>query len=278
MFNVTDVISIEINGADASNIVVISNTEITADIPGLTAGEYDVRVTTPAGTNEVSAVKFVVTDPVTISEESTEDTTTSAVIDLDTNVIPVQITLTTDDSETATRNTDADVEISVVIPPETVITDSAGDNYTGAINPPRVVKPEETLAADLPVDAIVIEMGNPEETINFDQDFVATVIVTADTEPDIYYYNKDTGEYELAGKAGTKDGISYVPGGTVLSTVLGVEDNTYTIGLLLDHMSIYVASVASLLPPEPEPEPTPIGGGGGGDRHYSLVLLTSGDS
>ena len=216
-----------------------------------------MKVTTPAGTNQVSTVKFVVIDPAKIDATTTEDTTTSGVIELkDTNVIPVQITMTTDNSETAPRTTDADVEISVVIPPGTAITDSAGTPYTGTLNPPRVIKPDESVHTDLPEDAIVIEMGNPEQTIKFSQDFVATVKVTASSKPDIYYYNKDTGEYELAGETRAINGIVYVPGGTVL----GLENSTYTIGLLLDHMSVYVASVKSLIPPPPTP---PAVGGGG---------------
>jgi len=95
-------------------------------------------------------------------------------------------------------------------------------------------------------------MGNPDQTINFSQDFVAIVKITATTNPHIYYYNKDTDLYELAGKYGVKDGITYVQGGTVLT----VEDGVYTIGLLLDHMSVYVSSTVSLLPAPPIP-PTP---------------------
>jgi len=252
--NLTGATEVSFDGTAASNVVVISDTKITADVPGLSAGEYDVRVTTPAGTNEISGVKFVVSDPVAITEGTTGDTTTSGVVTLDTPVIPVQLTLTTDTSETATQATDTDAEIEVVIPPGTTVTDSEGNDYTGNINPPRVVKPDESVLTGLPEDAVVIEMGNPEETINFDHDFVATVTITASTEPDIYYYNKDTRAYELAGKTGTKDGVDYVPGGTKL----GQENSTYTMGLLLDHMSVYIASVESLIPP------APAGGGGGG--------------
>jgi len=115
-----------------------------------------------------------------------------------------------------------------------------------------VVKPDPMVQTDIPEDAVVIEMGNPDQTINFSQDFVAIVKITATTTPRIYYYNKDTDLYELAGKYGVKDGITYVQGGTVLA----VEDGVYTIGLLLDHMSVYVSSTVSLLPAPPIP-PTP---------------------
>ena len=222
--------------------IYIGGTEITGlSIPaGVTTGEYNVKVTTPAGTNGISAVKFGVSAPVVINSATTKDTTTSEVVDLsDTNVIPVQMTLTTDMSETATQATCTDAEIEVVIPPQTTVTDSEGNDYTGNINPPRVVKPDESVLTDLSENALVMEMGNPEETLRFDQEFVATITVPYFTQPLIWYYNKDTGAYELAGKTGTKDGIDYVPGGTKLSQ----EDGVYTMGLLLDHMSDFVAGV-----------------------------------
>jgi hypothetical protein len=251
----TGATAVTIDGQTAT-IITITETKITVNMPGIAAGEYDVKVTTPGGTNDISAVKFIVIDPVIINADTTEDTTTSGVVDLgDTNVIPVQITMTTDDSENATRNTDDNVEIEVVISSNTAVTDSHGNAYSGTLNPPRVVKPDTTVQTDLPEDAIVIEMGNPDQTINFSQDFVAVVKITATNIPDIYYFNKNNGRYELAGKAGVKDGISYEPGGTVL----GEDNGTYTIGLLLDHMSVYVSSTTTLLAPTPNPNP---GGGG----------------
>jgi hypothetical protein len=253
--------AVTING-HAATIISVTATKIVANVPGMAAGEYDIKVTTPDGANDVSAVKYIVTDPVVISQNSSQDTTTSSVVSLNgTNVIPVQLTLTTDNSENATQNTDDDAEIEVVIPPNTAVTDNNGNAYTGTLNPPRVVKPDTTIQTDLPGDAIVIEMGNPDQTINFNQDFVATVRVNATTVPDIYYLNKTTGKYELSGKSGTKDGITYEPGGTVL----GFEDGVYTIGLLLDHMSVYVSSTITLIPiPTPHPTPTPVIGSGGG--------------
>ena len=231
--------------------VSADGTEITGlSIPGgITGGEYNVKVTTTAGTNGISAVKFKVPVPVVINTDTTEDTTTSEVIDLgDTNVTPVEITLTTDNSETATQATDTDAEIKVTIPPQTTITTSEGNDYTGNINPPRVVKPDESILTGLAEDVIVIEMGNPEETIHFAQDFVATITVTSSTQPLIWYYNKATSSYELAGKTGTKDGVSYVPGGIVLNRA----GTLYTVGLLLDHMSNYIVGVLPAITDAPE--------------------------
>ena len=125
-----------------------------------------------------------------------------------------------------------------------------------------MIKPQ----TDLPESATVIEMGNPSQTIWFDQDFVAVITVSSDTTPVIYYYDKSSLEYELAGKTGTLDGIAYVPGGVLLNTEsISDTKNVYTIGLLLDHMSTYVASNTNLVPPEEPEEPvTPNGSYGGG--------------
>jgi hypothetical protein len=252
--NFGDGAAVTINGQNASNIVVNSSTRITITAPALDAGEYDVVVLVDGLSNEISAVKYIVDDPVIINEDSTADTSTSSSIKT-TGTIPVEVTLTTNNEEEAAQNTDIKGEISVVIPPQTEVTDKNGNSYDGVINPPRVVKPDEN--SQLPETAVVIEMGNPEETISFNQDFTATVRVESDEEPEIYYYNKDTGEYELAGKIGTVDGIDYVPGGTLLT----VEEGIYTIGLLLDHMSTYVASSDNLLPEE-DTEPSSSDGGG----------------
>lgn len=256
----TGATNVVIDGQPATSFTVNSDTRITANIPGLSAGTYDVKVTTPSGTNEVSAVKYIVTDPVEVTADTTEDITTSTVVQT-SGTIPVQITLTTNNDETAPKNVNVDAEISVVIPPGTEVT-VGNTAYSGVINPPQLVKPDPALHGDLPETAIVLEMGNPDQTIKFNQDFVATIKVTAPAAPQIYYLNKDTGNYELAGKAGDKDGVTYVAGGVVLNVEnISATENIYTIGLLLDHMSTYVASTENLLPPPVTP---PAGGGGGG--------------
>ena len=238
--NLTGATAVKFGDTAATSFTVISDTKITADAPGLAAGEYDVKVTTAAGTNSLSAVKFQVCDPVVINADATQDITTSGAVDLgDTHVTPVQLTLTTDDSETATQATDTDAEIEVVIPPQTTVTDSEGNAYTENINPPRVVKPDESVLTHLADNAVVVEMGNPEETIHLDKDCVVRLVVTSSTQPLIWYYNKDTKAYELAGKDGTIGGVTYVQGGTKL----GQDGNIYTMGVLLDHMSSYINGV-----------------------------------
>jgi len=139
--NLDGATTVTINGMGAT-IVTKSPTKITINVPGLPAGEYDIKVTTSIGTNDVSSVKFIVTDPVVIDENTTEDTTTSGVVKTPSGIIPVELTMTTDDSETVPLNTDSDTKISVTIQPGTTVTDNSGNTYIGILNPPRVVKPD----------------------------------------------------------------------------------------------------------------------------------------
>jgi len=237
-------VSTTLDSPDVSLIgLTVSDGKITGTIPGsLLAGSYYIKVTTPGGTNAMSSVKLNVETAVQINESDTVEVTTDQPIDLgDTSTIPVQITL---DSNTDNSTLDNNTTIEVVIPPATTVTNADGSNYTGNINPPQLVKPTEEIAAEAGADAVVITMGNPDQTIKFSNDFVTTVTLetTNATAPLIWYYNPSSG-LEIAGKDGIKDGIHYLPGGVVLNTVNNGGIYTYTIGLLLDHMSSYVAGV-----------------------------------
>jgi hypothetical protein len=246
--NLTGATSVTLGNVTATIVSADNDNRIVINTPGLDPGEYDIQATTIAGNNEVSSVKFIVTEPIVLDSNATQDIATSGIVQLGSDgTIPVQVTLTTDDREEAARNTSNDAGISVVIPPGTIVTDISGLPYSGTLDPPRVVKPDTLAQASLPGDAVVIEMGNSQQTVTFNRDFTATVTITASTPPSIYYFNKSRNRYELAGKTGTLDGIDYLPGGTVLNQA----DGTYTISLLLDHMSVYIASTRSLLPVPP---------------------------
>ncbi len=235
--------AVALSGHTAAGFTVNSSTFITADFPALTEGTYDVQVTTAAGTNTVSTVKYTVMAPEPAGLEGGQEISTAGIIEPGAGgTIPVQVTLTT--AAGAVPDSGMEAAVEVVIPPGTALTDAAGQIYGGVIYPPRIVKPDTEMQSTLPPTAVVIEMGNPEQQVSFSQDFTAVVTVAAGSRPYIYYRNKLTGHYELAGKSGTVDGTAYEPGGTVL----GLAGEMYTIGLLLDHMSVYVASTTSLLP------------------------------
>ncbi|MDD5294474.1 MAG: IPT/TIG domain-containing protein [Patescibacteria group bacterium] len=244
--NFTGATAVSIDTAPETTLTVtsISSTKIVATILGtISAGTYNIKVTTVGGTNAISSVKLNVKEPVAIDSGLTQDKTTNQPLNLSTtNVIPVQITLQSDETIV---NTDTVATIEVVIPPATKITKADGTTaYTGNINPPQIVKTTEEMKEKAGNDAIVITMGNPDEKITFSNDFVTTVTLesTNTTAPLIWYYKTD-GTFEIAGKDGMKDGITYAKGGTVLNTVNNGGVYTYTIGLLLDHMSSYVAGV-----------------------------------
>lgn len=229
-------------GNTALTIDTNTATKITATLAAApAAGNYNIKVTTAGGTNTISSVKLNVKTPLTI-DSSTLEQTTSDPIDLSTtNTIPVQITLQSDDTIVSTETTGT---IEVVIPPATEVLKSDGTAYTGNINPPQIVKPTEEIIAKAGADAVVITMGNPDEKITFSNDFVTTVTLeTTNTKAPLIWYYKPDGTLELAGKPGTKDGVTYAAGGTVLNTVVNGSVYTYTIGMLMDHMSSYVAGV-----------------------------------
>ncbi|MCP4116897.1 MAG: hypothetical protein GY737_16125, partial [Desulfobacteraceae bacterium] len=74
-------------------------------------------------------------------------------------------------------------------------------------------------------------------------------------EPSIYYVAPE-GDITVAGVHGTRDDVAYPPGGKVLATRHDVPEpgmTSYTIGLVLDHMSTYAAG--SYTTPEPDSLP-----------------------
>jgi len=234
------------------NVRVVDDYTITAVVPaGGILGTYDVLVTTPYGTNAVSAAKFTISAvqsvtpatnvPVTVYQESVANMS-----GFSGQALQQSITLENTDTRIVNSNL-AVGTMSVEIPAGTVVTDSDGHPYNGPIYPPRVVNKEEAIDSALYAQlndehSVIIEMGNPDERIEFDQDFVVTLeIIMSDAEatPVIWYYNRSEGTFELAGKNGEKDGVTYAPGGVVLGRV----GNTYTMGVLTDHMSDYVLGV-----------------------------------
>jgi len=246
--NLTGATAVNFGNTATTSFTIVSDTKITANAPGLAAGEYDVTVTTANGTNSISLVKFTVSDPIVINATDTRDISTSGVIKLETSEIPIGITFETTGTVTHTidcefggsaETTDTNTEIKVTIPPQTIVTDGDGNPYTGDINPPQVIEPDESVMTDLCGCAVVIDMGNPEETLNLSNDFITQLVLTAPHRPLVWYFNKTSQSYELAGIYGTVEGVSYTPGGIMLYQV----GNVYTVGVLLDHMSSFATGV-----------------------------------
>jgi hypothetical protein len=113
---------------------------------------------------------------------------------------------------------------------------------------------------------VKIEMGAAGTLLNFSNPVVVNLDIIRATDAPAFkiYYLPEGGSPELAGIDGTSGGKTYAKGGTVLSSdkdTPAAGKTTYHIGLLLEHMSSYVA--ASVLP-EAAAGGGDDGGGGGG--------------
>jgi len=247
----TDVILNDgVNSAPVQSFSIISEKEITATVPGgLDEGFYDILVTTANGANAVSAVKFRVSSPLIIDNDTADDKAVAQVIHLSEEMngyLPVRVTLKTEEAEKCPVVCDWPAEIEAVIETGTRITTEDGNSYSGDINPPVQVKVTEEIAALCGSENVVVfQMGNPTERLNLSENMLVVLTVTRDTAagaPEVYYLESD-GSLTPAGLHGTKNGKEYKEGGTVLVTREDVPEEgktTYTIGLLLDHMSTFV--------------------------------------
>jgi len=217
-------------------------------------GLYDIQIVTPNGMNEVSSVKFEVYEPVDLSAALGDAQTTKGVDMPGDGIVPVEVTLSTDDREEVTPASANQMEIEVTVDPGTKITLQDGTAYSGVIDPPRQVPVTEDIASELEdaANAVVFTMGSATERLQLgdDQFLVVTVDITLSSdapEPLIYYLEADN-SITLAGVDGEKDGVSYLQGGAVLATRIDVPESgytTYTFGLMLDHMSTFVAGTLS---------------------------------
>ena len=229
----------------------VTDTRITASftLPAdLAEDRYDIQVHTPNGHNTVSAVKLEVYDPVDLSTSTGTTTTTGGVDMPDDGIVPVELTLSTDNREEVAPVSANKMEIEVRIDPGTEITLADGTPYTGAIDPPRQVPLTEEIEAQLGSNAVIFTMGSQTQKLELGEGqtmFVKVDITMPSSapEPSIYYLEAD-GSLTLAGVDGERDGQTIKKGGTVLATQVGVPEDdytTYTFGLLLDHMSEFAA-------------------------------------
>ncbi|MFH1985857.1 MAG: immunoglobulin-like domain-containing protein [Pseudomonadota bacterium] len=236
-----------------SSFHVNSTTQITATVPGtLAAGSYSIQVTNVSGTNGVSAVSFEIYEPVVLAATDVDPVSTTDGVGMPADgIVPVELTLSTDNRDEASAVSSSTVEIEAKLDPGTEITDVSGNTYTGTINPPRQVPVSDDLSAKLAAgsNAVVFTMGNPDLKLELSQNVAIRMDVTMPSgDLPVIYYIEANGSLTPAGVSGEKDGIAYQPGGTVLATQDDVPESgytTYTFGLLLDHMSSFVAGTLS---------------------------------
>ena len=250
-------LEVKLSAADGTaftltEVEVVSINEINATVPGsifdIAEGGYDIQVHTADGCNKVSAARFEAYEPVNLST-ATGPATTTRVVDMpDDGMVPVGLTLSTDNRlETYAVNAN-NVEIEVAFDPDTRIMSADLTPYTGTIDPPRQVPVTREIADRLGPNAVVFRMGSPVEELELGEG--QTVFVRIDIsmpgsapEPSIYYLEAD-GSLTLAGVDGEKGGQGIEQGGTLLATRVDVPEagwTTYTLGLLLDHMSTFAA-------------------------------------
>jgi len=236
-----------------SNVNVVNDTLVTAEIPaGLSSDIFYVFVETPAGMNALSLQPFTVVSTVNIDETTITAQYLDRVAiadfsgfdDQPSTTLPVAVSF--DNSNLTFVNTNTSITgLSFNIPAGTTLTDGAGDAYLGKLYPPRLVQKGEALNEDvygeLTDNALVFEIGNPDEPVYFDENIIVTFSIESTEAPGlVWYYNTSTGKFEPAGLTGTKDGVDFTPGGTLLSHV----GDVYTIGILTNHLSPYVIGVA----------------------------------
>ena len=238
-------IPLSINSATADTLEV----SVPASVP---IGLYDIKVTLVDRFNTSSAVKVDIYEPVNI-HASTGTIITNSGIDMSDDtafagVVPVEVNLKSDMSSSNAAVSDNTMNIEANIEPGTAIT-ANGEAYTGTIDPPRQVPPTDEVVGTLGSDAVVFTMGNTNEQLSLGsgQTMLVTMEVTIPSEngtPVVYYLEAD-GSIMLAGVDGQKDSIVYARGGSIMADrpdTPEIGQSTFTIGILLDHMSSYAVS------------------------------------
>ena len=152
--------------------------------------------------------------------------------------------------------------VTVNIPEGTLLTDDSGFQFEGDLFAPRNLDVPEGFTD---ANTVVIQAGSADQRVNFSIPVVMEVKVVAalGTVPTVFLTTA-AGEYEFAGITGTRDGIDFAPGGTLLSlTNVGGGSFEYVIGVLIEHLSNYVATTDVLVPPTAPSAPLIVDAEGG---------------
>lgn len=224
-----------------SPIQVVDNNTINTTVPAwVNVWSYNIMVTSPNWTNLISSVKLNIQSKVIINSSNTNNVNTTEIVDMwDTNITPVQITMNSD-NDYVNQSVDNNIQIQLVIPANTAITDWSWNPYFGNINPPRAVKADTNIYPDIDSSSVVFQMWNPNTKINFNNPVVVNLTIESNNTPIVWYLNKSTNKYELAWTTWTKWWINYQPWGTIISK----SWNIYEVWLLITHMSSFVIWVS----------------------------------
>lgn len=202
---------------------------------------------------DLEAMETDAGEAVEINESGELSLTLTSGVAIDGSV-PVALTLATAPAA------ETDVAIDAVLKAGTsfTITDQNGAEqpYSGSIDPPSTVSITDTIEDQIEElgsnadDAVVFTMGNPYERLETSEPVFVNLEVTFSEgeDPPVIYFLEADGNLTLAGVDGTTEaGIAIQHGGTVLGSTRNEADGTitYSLGLLLDHMSTFVVIPAS---------------------------------
>ena len=212
-------------------------------------GSYCLQVVNAEGEyNEISAAKLEVWQPIRLNAASGA-TTTSGVIRLEDGLVPAYIFLTSDDHSIDGVYNQNHARVKVFLEPGTQfeVQDQNGwIPYDGAILPPRVQP-----------SASYMSGGNGNDIVSFGMGAIqglrlgegARMFVSLEislpayiTSPRVYQVEPD-GSFQPAGSNGNWRGYDILVGGTILAERFNTPETgvtTFTIGVLMNHMSEYV--------------------------------------
>lgn len=245
-------------GFAAGDVTRVSDTTLTVNLTvpaGAVEGYYTIVVENAGGlANGISVVNLRVVAAEDL-DTAGGPVTSTGIVNVTDGEVPVDLTLTTDDTEGGDDQSGYPISVTVTIPAGSTIeenNDGTWTPYTGPIDAPAQIPLSDEVASELGPNAQEWTMGadNPLRLESGDPIIVTVeVAVPAGTPvPSVYVVNDD-GSISLAGVSGTADGVDYVPGGTVLNVQENAPEEgmvTYTIGVLLEEMDDVYAVGASV--------------------------------
>jgi hypothetical protein len=172
-------------------------------------------------------------------------------ITLPAGITPAAFDLVLKPLDTTAGNIEAKISAATAVKLED------GSDYTGLIKPPKVVTLTDEQKAKFnkvwqdDADLVAFTMGNPSAKLVLDKPMLMTLTIVRASDAPAFkiYYLPENAAPELAGIDGTAsiggEDVSVAKGGTILETQADTPDDgktTYTVAVLLDHMSTYVAS------------------------------------
>ncbi|MDB9822915.1 hypothetical protein OAC89_04365 [Deltaproteobacteria bacterium] len=245
-------IPVDLSGYDQSEI---SDAIADAGLDGSSTSEDVIANLSPDIIDAFDLDELGEGETVLVNEDGELYITLTSGITVD-GTVPAEVTLA------YTGDGDTDTLIETTISEGTTITyiDDAGveQTYTGNIDPPMEIMITDDVEdaildllgedadAETFANAFVFTMGNPYESLDVSDLIYVELDFTlpADEDEPVIYYLEDDGTLTIAGVDGTTDdGVEIQQGGTLFSTLEdeAAETITYSFGLLLDHMSTFVA-------------------------------------